>query len=400
LVLPLYDEPETHIRHFLNHRPAKPVVVIMVFNSPEALPSDSDNAIQLAQEYDARIRSQKSLEDTVSITGAQLVGDHLYSAKTSGNCTLYLLDRCCDDYLIPRKQGVGLARKLGMDLAIKLTLMQFERHHKIASWIHSCDADVVLPEAYFDIPAPTDTDAVSLYPFEHVAEPGYEQSMALYEFSLRYYVEQLHDAGSPYAFHSIGSLIAVSPLAYVQVRGMPKRSGAEDFYLLNKLAKVGRINALEKPLLQVAGRPSHRVPFGTGPAISKIKSLSDPINDYQFYNPATFAALKCLLTIVSEAEQSISSVDILFQKIQDRMPLDVSRTMLAALVALKIKKQFKHFSQKKDAASFRQAFHTWFDGFVTLRFIHILRDACYPNVSLAQLPQSEALSKVMSLLKK
>ena len=50
-------------------------------------------------------------------------------------------------------------------------------------------------------------------------------------------------ARSPYAFHTIGSTMAVSANHYAKVRGFPKREAGEDFYLLNKLAKVKTLGA-------------------------------------------------------------------------------------------------------------------------------------------------------------
>ena len=68
----------------------------------------------------------------------------------------------------------------------------------------------------------------------------------LYEYSLRYYVAGLTYAQSPYAFHTIGSTMAVNAEHYASVRGFPRREAGEDFYLLNKLAKVGSVHTLEE----------------------------------------------------------------------------------------------------------------------------------------------------------
>ena len=209
--------------------------------------------------------------------------------------------------------------------------------------------------------------------------------MFLYDYSLRYYVDQLAEAVSPYAFHTIGSLIVVRPSAYAAVRGIPKRSAAEDFYFLNKLAKVGAVHSLAEPVLKVAGRPSQRVPFGTGPAISKIQNMEKPIDEYRFYHPKCFIALKQLLSIIAEAGQTFASAELLFRQIRDRMSQDESAAVIDALLSMKIEKQFAHLAQKNDHASFERAFHTWFDAFVTLRFIHLLRDSIYPTVGFAEL---------------
>ena len=75
-----------------------------------------------------------------------------------------------------------------------------------------------------------------------------------YEQALTYYVEQLQQAGSPYAFHTLGSCIATPLSYYCHARGFPKKSGGEDFYLLNKLAKLGKILTVDSCILQIESR--------------------------------------------------------------------------------------------------------------------------------------------------
>lgn len=379
LVLPIFDESIENLMRFIELECSQKIVLVWVFNCP-------DNA-----QFNLQHRTQSVMKHFVDTFDAQalahqtLASSGVYFSQVRQNIGLYILDHCSAGREIPAKQGVGLARKLGMDFGLKLIAQQKESRHSEVAWLHSSDADVVLPPNYFDVPTPQDSVSAIIYPFEHHAESKYQQSMLLYDFSLRYYVEQLKLAGSPYAFHTIGSLIAVSPLAYAQVRGIPKRSGAEDFYLLNKLAKVGEILSLEAPVINIAGRPSHRVPFGTGPALVKLQQMDDPLAEYTFYHPEIFSALKQLLLIVSEAEQSIASAEVFFIQLQDRMPKDMAAHVISTLKQLKAEKQFKHLSKKKSSAQFVQGFHTWFDAFVTLRFIHIMRDQAYASVNLTTL---------------
>jgi hypothetical protein len=381
LVLPIFDESIENLNRFLAFNDPKKTVMIWVFNSP-------DNAQKVEQQ-----RTFEAMNHFVDTLSAQTLDQStdcssgVYFAQVSETLGLYILDRCSAGQAIPAKQGVGLARKLGMDFGLKLIAQQRENGGEPVAWLHSSDADVVLPQDYFNVPAPENATSAIIYPFEHHAEKDYEQSMALYDLSLRYYVDQLKWAGSPYAFHTIGSLIAVTPLAYAQVRGMPKRSGAEDFYLLNKLAKVGRVLSLECPIINISGRPSHRVPFGTGPALVKLQEMADPLLTYTFYHPEIFSTLKQLLVIVSEAEQPIASAEVLFHQLRDKMPSESAEYVISALRVLKVEKQFEHLSQKNTQAQFVQDFHIWFDAFITLRFIHVMRDQAYPSVNLATLTQ-------------
>ena len=111
-------------------------------------------------------------------------------------------------------------------------------------WIRCTDADVEVPSDYFTAIAEIPADAsAAIAPFVHVPEgdANQQEAMRLYDAYLQDYVDGLSRAGSSYAFHTIGSLISVQARHYAMVRGVPKRAAGEDFYLLNKLAKVGRV---------------------------------------------------------------------------------------------------------------------------------------------------------------
>ena len=84
------------------------------------------------------------------------------------------------------------------------------------------------------------------------------------------YVIGLSYAGSPYAFHAIGSTMSCTAEAYAAVRGMNRRTAAEDFHFLDKLAKLGRIGHIEKTTVFPSPRTSHRVPFGTGQRMLRV----------------------------------------------------------------------------------------------------------------------------------
>ncbi|MBD3647139.1 MAG: hypothetical protein HUJ31_06700, partial [Pseudomonadales bacterium] len=196
------------------------------------------------------------------------------------------VDRCTDGRLLPARQGVGLARKIGADIAL-----QSMEHGLIQSpFIHCTDADVQLPVDYFADPDPV--AAAHLYPFRHLGEPDLSLPANLYEISMLYYVAGLRWAGSPYGFTTIGSTIAVHGDHYAAVRGFPKRNAAEDFYLLNKLAKTGVIHQRSAPAIQIRARRSDRVPFGTGINLSRIAAMADPERSFEFYHPAIFEMLK------------------------------------------------------------------------------------------------------------
>ncbi|MGB5218034.1 MAG: hypothetical protein WBN66_07015, partial [Smithella sp.] len=134
--------------------------------------------------------------------------------------------------------GVGTARKIGMDMALCL-LKDSEAAAKV---IISLDADTLMQENYLsaihDFFNADIKTAIVAYEHQFPQDALQQAAITCYEIFLRYWVLGLEFARSPWAFHSIGSTIAVSPEAYLAVRGMNKREAGEDFYFLNKLAKV------------------------------------------------------------------------------------------------------------------------------------------------------------------
>ena len=200
----------------------------------------------------------------------------------------------------PAALGVGLARKTGCDLAL-----QWMAAGGISGqWLCSTDADATLPADYFEQLDSAAPDAVAaVFPFRHVpgGDEACDTATALYELRLHHYVLGLEYAGSPYAFHTLGSCLAIRASAYAQVRGFPKRAGAEDFYLLNKAGQTrARLPGCPAHCIELQSRRSSRVPFGTGPAVAAILSAAQPHEAAIFYHPQCFEALRALLASLPE----------------------------------------------------------------------------------------------------
>ena len=320
-----------------------------------------------------------------------------------------LVDRFSEGRKLPVKGGVGHARKIGADLAA--SLIHRKRIH--APWIHCTDADVQLPNTYF-----TCSNAVQnmgpkvaalIYPFHHCDDQDRAEhkevilATRLYELSLRYYVAGMKFARSPYAFHTIGSTMAVSANHYVKVRGFPKREAGEDFYLLNKLAKLGPVLELGtgpdcKPI-EIAARRSDRVPFGTGAAVNKITALADPLRDFRFYHPAVFELLQNWLQALPRIWQSRSS-DLQTSIFPDQPgghdQNGKQKALVAGLKKIGAEQALDHaFRQSKDLNQFTRQMHTWFDAFRTLKLIHTLRDHHLPSVSYAALGTNRTFAQLL-----
>lgn len=369
LCLPLYDESLERLAYFASVSARGRLLQVWIINAP-------DNA-----GVEPLARTRELLMFALRSYAAELIAPGLYVAQAETQMPLLIVDQCSAGRQLPHKQGVGLARKIALDLALQLVAEQQRAGQGKVGWLHTSDADVVLPNGYFDVPVPQVGEVGLIYPLRHRAEPGLELAQRLYDFRLDYYVAMLAWAGSPYAFQTVGSTIAVTPEAYAAVRGMPKRSGAEDFYLLNKLAKLGRLRQLEAPVLDVAARPSQRVPFGTGPALIEIAAMSDPLRDYTYYHPQCFVLLKEVFEAVQAGALDHSGA------------LPVHPFSQMALQQLGFEKFLAHTQRLKSGQEKQKAFSVWFDAFLSLRFVHLLRDAAYPNLTLGELAQADVVPK-------
>jgi hypothetical protein len=293
---------------------------------------------------------------------------------------------------VPASQGVGLARKIGCDIAFKWIC-----EGAIATrWICSTDADATLPRDYFDkldtVPAGA---AAACYPFRHVAgnDEACDAATSLYELRLHHHVLGLEYAGSPYAFHTLGSCLAVTVDAYAAVRGFPKRAGGEDFYLLNKLAKTGPVIRLTGECIELESRRSSRVPFGTGPAVARISAAQDPAALPLFYHPACYEALRGVLEAAPLLQQS-ALADLPDLLIAAGIAPPLAQASFTSLQQMGLAAALDHCRrQGRSPDQFLRQFHQWFDGFRTLKFIHAIRDAGWPPRSLAGLKTNTGLNQ-------
>ena len=138
-----------------------------------------------------------------------------------------------------------------------------------------------------------------IFPHTHFSnDPTLHFAAQLYDKHMNYYVDGLRSAGSPYAHHSLGSTIAIHAMTYASIRGYPKRSAGEDFYLLNKTRKIAPIETLTAPILTIEARLSERVPFGTGLPCRILSRgyTATSGNTYFSYHPKSFEALRSAIS--------------------------------------------------------------------------------------------------------
>lgn len=366
LTIPTYNETIENINKILDSLNESNTLVILVVN---AMTSSSDSGIS------ANVRLIKAIQQAYSTIWKSKRGNISLNETKQGG--LLLVNRSTNTLFLPPKTGVGLARKIAADMALQL----IQRGNVTSPWIHCTDADVVLPDGYFHYTKNIMGCSAAVYPYIHSAntqDPIHLKALAMYEFSLRHYVEGLRYAGSQHAYHTIGSTLAIHYESYTKVRGFPIRESGEDFYILNKLSKVGNIAHLEGNPIIIEGRISDRVPFGTGKSIEKIAGLPNMEENYLFYNPVIFDKLKIWIDIIKQFNAH-STVE----KITENLINQQENHLLAALENIGAFSAIQRaLSSSQKEAICQKHLTIWFDSFRTLKLIHTLRELGYPSVPL------------------
>ena len=363
LVIPAFQESYQDLINAWGQLPEN-TLIILVLNSHL---NEDISTITLFEEFQSRSTTQH--------LAANL---HLLTRDTDKD--VLLVDRCHSENLVPKAQGVGLARKIGADIALALIAKGIIVEPRISL----TDADVRLPEDYFT-PTMAPDEAALVYPFVHRASDELADAIQRYEIAMLYYVAGLKWSGSHYGFTTIGSLITVNPEHYAKVRGFPKRDAAEDFYLLNKLAKTGTIRSIQTPVIEIEARRSTRVPFGTGPALTRI--IEGGIEQYRFYHPMAYQELRTFLDSFS-ALWSASNVRDLYRSSPFIDRYCEESEFYSAIESRKAKIKSKRV--------FDKFLIDWFDGFRTLKFIHQMREH-YPSVAIENITDAPFIAEHHSL---
>ena len=272
IVIPCFNEPDlVRSLQSLKHStaPNSEVEVIVVLNSSEIAQDDVLAQNQSTQEeFDAFIN-----EDIPS-----WISFHLIHSPN-----------------LPKKHaGVGLARKIGMDEAVS-------RFHQLnKDGIIVCfDADSLCERNYLveiekHFEEHPKSPGCSIH-FEHPTD-GNEfdsniyEGIINYELHLRYYNQCFRFCELPYAFHTVGSSMAVRSSAYQKQGGMNKRKAGEDFYFLHKIIALGNFTELKSSMVIPSPRISDRVPFGTGKAIGDWVETGE--KEYYTYSFEIFKNIK------------------------------------------------------------------------------------------------------------
>jgi hypothetical protein len=270
--------------------------------------------------------------------------------------------------------AVGLARKVGMDMALKV----FNYSSSEKKIIISLDSDCVIEKSYLDEIISSFTKynfSAATVDFEHnLSEAGTNKlGIISYEIFLRHYVAGLLFAHSPYGFHTIGSTIVCDHEAYIKVGGMNTKKAAEDFYFLQKLAKHYKINRVSSTRVIPSARESWRVPFGTGRSITDFTFNKKNI---LLYDADVYVILNKWLELL-HSDLSLNS----------RLILSEAKKIHPELFNYLEIRGFKKVWEKilENSKSVKQLDYqrnNWFDAFETLKLIHHLRDTSFPMMDI------------------
>lgn len=293
VVIPCYNEPNLFItlESLLNCSKSElNILIAIIVNSGEN--SDLDTILQ----------NRKTHEEI-----------KLFSKKTNDQGFLFTSILC--EKLPKKHAGVGLARRIGMNLAVQ----HFLNNENREGIIISLDADCTVSENYFTSICQEYNKNVKLIStvqnVYHRVEGDsvkLENAIRQYELYLKYYSEGLRFIEFPYYYPTIGSSFSVTANAYVKSGGMGRQQGGEDFYFLQKIFPLGEVKYLNNTFVRPLARFSDRVPFGTGPSLQKI--IEEPDSTLKVYSVQSFIELKRLIDLKDVFyKKKINELEILIE---------------------------------------------------------------------------------------
>ena len=350
IVIPCFKEPEViKVLQSLAEceKPLKPIQVIVVINQS----IEADNLTDTIN---------KKTYDELTSWAKRIPSEYLQ---------YHIL---CKNNLPQKHAGVGLARKIGMDEAVRLL-------KKESSLIVNLDADCQVASNYLVeleefASGYEKSPGCSIY-FEHPISENLDKKIydgiIYYELFLRYYRNALRWAQFPFSFHTVGSSMAVRVGAYCKQGGMNRRKAAEDFYFINRIVALGGYKDLNTTSVHPSPRTSDRVPFGTGKAISNWIENTQQL--WLTYHPNTFLELKSFLGLLPELRTQPGLIG--------DIPKAINNFLLDEGLEMTLEEARNSTSTPE---SFLKRIYQWFDGLKVLKYVHFARDNYFPQVRIEE----------------
>ena len=345
VVVPAYNEPDITTlldSLVLCSKPECGVEIIVVVNAP----AGADKSISVNNEL-----TIKSIEEW---------------KRHNKNCFFRLYSFIADTEPF-KGWGVGLARKTGMDEAVR----RFDIINNPEGVILCLDADCSVEQNYFiaicdGLLKLKERSACSIY-FEHPlsdadSTDNISKYITLYELHLRYYLQGVIYSGFPYGFHTVGSCVAVKATPYIRAGGMNRRQAGEDFYFIQKLVPSGGYFSLNTTTVYPSPRVSSRVPFGTGASIGKLTDENS--NTLLTYNLQAFEELRIFFGIL-EKSYNCSPAGLM-----ERYKLCPAGIKLYITEEEFIDKLLEIKSNTSGEESFIKRFYGWFNMFRIVKYLN------------------------------
>lgn len=275
--------------------------------------------------------------------------------------------------------GVGLARKTGMDEALR----RFSLIGNKDGVILCLDADCTVQENYFvsvylDFFLVAERNACSIY-FEHPLTGNefpedFYRHITLYELHLRYYYQSLMLAGYPWVFHTVGSSMAVKALPYMKAGGMNRKQAGEDFYFIQKHVSSGGYFSLNSTSVYPSPRVSDRVPFGTGASIGKMDTPESDI--LLTYNLLSFKDLRKFFDAI---ELCFKCHNLELRTFYIEFPEGIKSFLSEDEWVIKISEIRNNTST---LLTFRKRFFQWFNMFRIVKYLNHVHSGIYNKLKV------------------
>lgn len=352
VTIPVYNEPDIlNCLKFLNECDSiiGSVEVIILINSSE---SESNKSILEINES-----TYRDINSWIESLKSSFINFHVIHLPN----------------LPAKSAGVGLARKISMDEALR-RFVSIKNYNGI---IVGYDADTICEKNYFTAIktffSNQKKNGASIY-FEHPIS-GIEYSdiiylaSAYYELYLRYYNMLLRYIGHPHAYHCIGSAFAVRASIYASQGGMNKKQAGEDFYFIQKIISIGNFGYINSTCLHPSSRISDRTPFGTGRSINDMINLSSI--DYLTFSFNSILPLKEIFNNIDKYYKSNINLN------------DFSEPLRFYLVEIKFVESIHQINSNCSSLNtFRMKFYKYFNIFRILKYLNFVSRKEFPKRSV------------------
>lgn len=274
--------------------------------------------------------------------------------------------------------GAGMARKIGMDEAVR----RLSAANRPDGVIVALDSDCLVSNNYLKKIESVFSESKSCFGatlnfshrIEEMDDARQQTGIRMYEDYLHYYKQALDFAGFPNSIYTIGSAMAVRAEAYVKQGGMNRRQAGEDFYFLHKLTKLGQLTEISDAYVYPSARVSDRVPFGTGAAMAKWMNFTDDLAlTYRF---DAFLDMKQFFDRVGEFYKA---GQMQYAEILASLPSTIEQFLSSVLFYEKLSEINQNSSTPE---SFRKRFFQTFDAFQVLKFLNQVHEQHYSTQNL------------------